>query len=92
MPSEKKGRTVADFRAAHDKSFIVPQKIRDALKKLGDGWEYELELMKIAGLSTTDLAIFREQFQDHIVLTGGKNPKRVWCGTKELAEKLRAMV
>jgi hypothetical protein len=88
----KPGKSIADFRASHDKNFIVPLKIREALKKIGDGWEYESDLMKIAGLSTTDLARFRDQFESHIVMTTGKNPKRVWCGTEKLAAQLREMV
>ncbi|HZO21038.1 MAG TPA: hypothetical protein VFB37_00955 [Steroidobacteraceae bacterium] len=87
----KIGKSIEAFRAAHDKNYIVPQKIRAALIKLGDGWEYELDFMRIAGVSSTDLATFREQFIDHIVTTSGKNPKRAWAGKKKLAEKLRAM-
>jgi hypothetical protein len=88
----KPGKSIDDFRASHDKNFIVPLKIREALKKIGDGWEYESDLMKIAGLSTTDLARFRDQFEDHIVVTSGKSQKRVWCGTAKLAAQLREMV
>lgn len=86
------GRPVADFRSAHDKSFIVPQKIEAALKKLGDGWEYEAAFLKLAELSVTDLAKYRPQFEDYIVMTTGPNAKRVWSGTKELAAQLRTMV
>jgi len=93
VPSKRIGKSLAEFRAAHDKGFIVPQKIREALKKLGPGgWEYELEILKLAQISTTDLGTFRSEFEDHIVMTGGKNPKRVWCGSKALADQLRAMV
>jgi len=85
----KAGKTLAEFRASHDKSFIVPQKIKEGLKKLGGGWEYEVNFLKLAGLSTTDLANHRDAFTDHIVLVD--RTKRVWCGTKELANKLREM-
>lgn len=84
------GKSIEDFRAAHDKSWIVPRKIRDALKALGSGWEYEVNFLKLAGLSTTDLANFRDQFAEHIVLVD--RVKRVWAGTKETAAKLREMV
>lgn len=87
-----KTKTLADFRAAHDKSFIIPQKIREALKKLGDGWEYELDFMRLAGLSVTDLANFREQFEGHIVVANGRNPKRVWFGNERIAAEARKMV
>jgi hypothetical protein len=90
--SKKAGRSLDEFRAAHDKNYIVPQKIKAGLEKLGDGWEYELEFLKLTGLSTTDLSMFRDQFEDHIVTTSGRNPKRVWTGSKATAKQLREMV
>jgi hypothetical protein len=96
MPTTAKrppaGKTLADFRSAHDKSYVVPHRIREALAKLGDSWEYDAGMLKLAQLSTTDLAAYRDQFRDHIVMTNGRNPKRVWCGTVKLAEQLREMV
>lgn len=93
IPKQKVGKGRDDFRALHDKSFIVPAKIRAAIAKLGkSGWEYEQQFMKLAELSTTDLAAHRDQFEDHIVTVGGRNPKRCWCGSKELATELRTMV
>jgi len=88
----KAGKSLADFRASHDKNFIVPQRIQTALKKLGDGWEYEVDFIKLAGLCTTDLARFRDQFEDYFVTTNGKNPKRVWTGSKAVAQQMREMV
>lgn len=87
------GRAIEDFRRAHDKRFSVRQNIEDALAKLGDGWLYERELGKSAGVSTNDMATARELFSDHLV-TVIKNGKKkvVWTGTKKLAKKLRAMV
>ena len=90
-PKPSTGKSLSDFRAAHDRNFIVPKKIMEAIKKLGSsGWEYELPMLKLAGLSTTDLATFREQFAEYIVIVD--RTKRVWCGSKELAQKLREMV
>src|SRR3990172_1699240 len=57
MKPSKSGRSLQDFRAEYDKDFIVPQKISDdevlvilgseeisdALRILGDGWEYEVQ-------------------------------------------------
>jgi len=92
MSSPKpKAKTLADFRAAHDKSFIIPQKIKDGLAKLGDGWEYELDFMRMIGVGTTDIAAYREQFADYFVLVGGRNPKRCWTGSKAVAAKMREM-
>jgi len=88
-----KAKTLADFRAAHDKNVIVPSRIKAALASLlkdgKDNWCYELEFLKIAGLSTTDLGMFRDQFLDHIVETGGKTPKRVWFASADIARKVR---
>jgi hypothetical protein len=87
-----KGKTLAEFRAAHDKAFIVPTKIKAALDALGDGWEYEAAFIKIAGISQADCSSYREKFEDFVVVVGGKTTKRVWCGTKKLATQLREMV
>ena len=89
--SAKIGRGLQDFRAAHDKNFIIPERIRAGLKELGDGWEYEGEFQKRTGISTTDFARFRDQFEEFFVIVGTRNTKRVWAGTKELAKKLREM-
>jgi hypothetical protein len=88
-----KGKTLEDFRIAHDKNYIVPKKIKDALAKLGESWEYEIDFMKIAGISTTDLVNFREQFESHIVAvkSNGSHRKNVWAGTVAFAAKLREM-
>lgn len=84
------GKSISEFRAAHDKSFIIPNKIKAALKSLGDGWEYELQFSKIAGVSLADLGSFRPMFEEYIVLV--ERTKRAWAGSKATAEKMRAMV
>jgi hypothetical protein len=93
-PTLTTGRNLDEFRASHDKNFIVPTKIREALALLGpDGWDYELAFMKLAGISTTDLAQFRDQFEAHVVDVGApRAPKRVWAGSIALAKKLRGML
>lgn len=84
------GKSLQEFRAAHDKNFIVPNKIRAALKNLGSGWEYEAAFIRLAGISQSDMGNFREQFSEHIVLVD--RTKRVWAGTKATAAALREMV
>lgn len=95
-PKKSRGRSLDDFRAAHDKNYIVPKRIRDSLKQLGDSWEYEVDFLRRCSLSTTDLAAYRDEFEaDHIVIVAGNSrssAKRVWAGTKELTAKLREMV
>ena len=91
--STAKGRDFGAFRAAHDDSFIVPKKIRDALAKLGNAWVYEQEFIKLCGPGTslTKFAAYREQFSEfYLDVPGGDNRgKRLWCGTKAFAAKLR---
>jgi hypothetical protein len=87
-----KGRD--EFRAAHDKSFIIPNRIREGIKKLNPaGCADEIDFLKLAGLSTTDLARFRHLFEENIVNVGTeRQPKRVWAGSKKFADELREMV
>lgn len=87
------GKSLDDFRAVHDKNTIVPARIREGLKKLGkDGWDYEIDFIKLCGVSTHDFGAFREQFEDHYVNVGGtRSGKRAWAGSIELAAKMREM-
>ena len=87
------GKTLADFRSAHDPDVLVPAKIRKALDDMRaegeENWEYENDLMRRAGISTTYLSRYRPQFEAHIVETAGRNPKRVWFASPKVAEKAR---
>lgn len=88
------GKSLEEFRSAHDKNYIVPKKIKDALTKLGESWEYEIDFLKIASVTPTDLATFREQFEPHIVavkVSGASHRKNVWAGTTAFAAKLREL-
>jgi len=91
-----KAKTLADFKAAHDPNVIVPNKIRTALasieKEGSEHWLYEVDFLKLSGLSTTQLAMFRDQFAAHIVEAPGahgKQTKRVYFGNAKVAAKLR---
>lgn len=91
-----KVKTLADFKAAHDPNVIVPNKIRAALaaiEKIGpEHYEYEVDFLKLSGISTTQLAMFREQFAAYIVeapASQGKSTKRVYFGNAKVAAKLR---
>lgn len=85
------GYTRADFRERYDKSFIVPRRIREALKKLGQSrYLPEAEFSRLAGVSLPDLGRFRAEFdEDHVVVV--ERSKRLWCGSKALAEELRGL-
>lgn len=95
MPS-KQPRTLADFRAAHDPDVIIPSRIREAfaaMLKIGpQHYEYEVDFLKLSGLSTTQLAAYRDQFAAHIIETpSGRNgaAKRVYFASAKVAASLR---
>lgn len=87
-----KGKGIDDFRASYDRSFIVPKRIKDGLAALGDSYESELEFMRRCGISVTDLSQYREPFAEFYIEVGGRNPKRLWAGTKAFAAKCRGFV
>jgi hypothetical protein len=90
-------RDLGSFRAAHDKSVIVPNKIKAALAALEkrdgvEAWCYDAELLKLADLSVNDIAPYREKFENHIVITPaarGRQGKRVWFANTKTAAKAR---
>lgn len=91
--NKPKGKSLADFRSVHDKSYVIPLKITEGLAALGDGWEYEPEFIKLCGVSPLDFARFRDEFEAFYVTVGGsKSSKRAWAGTKAIAEKMRGMI
>jgi|SRR3990172_5038344 len=87
----KSGRSLQDFRSEYDKDFIVPQKIGEALKVLGGGWEYEVQFAKLASVGLVDLSNYRDAFAEHVVVLG-REGRRAWAGTKEVAVKMREML
>jgi hypothetical protein len=92
--AQAKARTLSDFRAAHDRNVIIPNKIRSALaameKEGTENWETEAEFLKRAALSVTDLAMFRDQFEKHWIEIKVKgNSKRIWFGTIKAAAAAR---
>lgn len=87
------GRSIDEFKASYDKSYIVPGKIKAALQKLEHSWLYEVDFAKLAGVNLADLGAFRSAFEDHVVVLSGQDRgKRVWTGTKAAATKMREMI
>lgn len=93
------GQGLDEFAAQYDKNVIVPNKIKAGLEKLanrrkdGTAWETEVNFLKTAALSTTDLSLFRDQFTAYHVNVGtDRQPKRVWFGSKVAADKARSKV
>lgn len=92
QPTKAAGRSLAEFRATHDKAYIVPVKIREALKTLGpSGWDYEAPFARLAGVSTADMGLVRDEFAAHIVVVS-RDGRRAWAGTPSLAEKMKGML
>lgn len=90
--SAKAGRTLSEFRATYDKATIIPAKVTAALKQLGpQGWEYEVEFAKLAGVSLMDLGKFRDKFAEHVVQIG-RDSRRAWAGSKSTAQAMREML
>lgn len=90
QPCKKK--TLSEFRATYDKAFIVPRRIKDGIKKLGiTGWEYEVQFAKIAGISLTDLAAYRDQFAENVIQIS-RDGRRAWAGSASTAQQMREMV
>lgn len=89
--AERKGRSLADFRAQFDKDYIVPRKIEEALRALAGGWEYEVAFAKEAGISLADLGNYRDKYADHVVVLR-RDGKRAWAGTRGMAAQMRAML
>jgi hypothetical protein len=92
MPTPKTKR-LADYQNKHDKSVTVPRAIRDTLaamaKEAPDAWEYDADFLRRAGVAQSEIGAYRDQFADHIVMTGGKQTKRVWVATAKEAKKFR---
>jgi hypothetical protein len=93
-----KAKTLADFRAAHDPDVMIPNRIRAglaAIEKEGpEHYLYGSDFLKLTGLSTTQLAAYREQFAAHIVDaplsgSGGRSSKRAYFGNAKVAAKLK---
>ena len=95
MAKANAARSIDDFRALHDKNVIVPRKIQAALDEMlkegPENWSYEAEFIRRAGISQTDMGLFRDNFAAHIVETRDKSAKRVWFASAKVAAKLRGV-
>jgi hypothetical protein len=91
-PVKPRSKSIDDFRATYDKDFIIPKRIKEALEKIGEGWEFEADLIRLASVCQTDMGTYRDNFAEYFIQTGGKNPKRCWSGSKETIRKMREML
>jgi hypothetical protein len=95
MP-QGKPKTLAEFRAAHDKSVIIPTRIRAQLAKMAaihpEEWDYEADFLRNAGVANQDIKNYRDLFAKFIVEPIGKNAKRVWFATEKAAATARGVL
>jgi hypothetical protein len=89
---ERKAKGLSAFRAEYDRDYIVPTKIKAALRMLGQGgWEYEVDFSRMAGVSLADLAAYRDKFCGYWVQVK-RDGRRAWAGSAALAASMRKMV
>ena len=69
----------------------TPAKIQSALDDLGETWMYENEFCTAYGINREKLAEFRAGFEDYVV-TVHRASKRVWTGSKTMADEMRGML
>lgn len=99
MATKLTGKTLADLRAVHDKSVVIPNRIRAAITKMAldgpENWLYEVDFMKLANVGVIDMRDFREAFKDfwaEMPATNGKSTaRRVWFATKKAADAWKAI-
>lgn len=88
-------KNLDSFRSVYDKSVVIPNKIKSALEAMlkedPEHWETEQDFIKRAGVSTTDLAAYRDQFEKHIIeaRATGRSAKRIWFGSTKVASQAR---
>lgn len=95
-PAKKNGKTLDDLRAIHDRSVVVPNRIRAAIAKLAEeGWEnwaYDSDFVKLLtpGIAPKDLSDYRDQFADFWAVmpatNGQRDAKKAWFATTDAAD------
>lgn len=82
--------SLADIDRRFNPNVVIPAKIEEALKNLGEAGMLAVDFSKFAGVNVLQLSLFADQFEDYLVIIrdNGK-PKTIWCGTKGFAAKAR---
>ena len=88
--ADRGARSLAEFKATYDKSYIIPRAIKAGLKRLGAGWEYETAFAKMINVSLQDLGAYRDEFAQHIVSL--REGRRAWAGRASVADEMRKML
>lgn len=83
--------SLADLDNKFNPNVIVPERIRKALKQLGDAAMTAEDFRTLAGVSTTNLSLFAEQFEEHLihVRDAHRKTRTLWAGTPTFAAQAR---
>lgn len=97
--TKKAGKTLDDLRALHDRSVLIPNRIKATIEKLAEvswqEWAYESDFLSISTprISTKDLSDFRDRFKDFWAemppTNGRRDARKVWFATKKAADDWR---
>jgi len=94
-PAAKRvGLSLGDFRERYDKSYYIPERIRDGLKRMGeDGTDcmYEAQFASFASVSPQDLGNHRDGFSEYVVVLN-RDGRRAWAKTPKVAAEMRKMI
>jgi len=89
-------KTIDDFKTTHDRTYLIPTAIKNALSDLGpEHWLTEAEFMKSRHfrahkITKLEIQEYSPPFEGYIVeLPRGKS---AWAGSTELATQLQTMV
>lgn len=85
--TELSPKTVEQFKDLYS----VEQHVNQILEQLGDGWEYELTIARMAGIALAALPAIRAKYAAHVVELKTDRRRRVWAGKPETAKIMRGM-
>ncbi len=89
-PKPKVGMSMAELNAKYNPAVIIPTKIREALKKLGNAAVEEQDFRALVGTNSSMISAYRDEFIDHVIpVRRGGATKYIWAGTTEFAQEAR---
>ncbi len=92
-PKDPKKLTLTDINSRFNPNVIVPNKIRAALREIGNAAVTEDVLRSMAGIGSNQLSQYADQFEEyHVIAREGGRSKRLWAGTPKFAQEAREML
>jgi len=84
------GLSLDELNAKFNPNVIIPAKITQGLKTLGEGALPNEEFRKLVGVSTLQLSTFADQFEEYqVTIKDQGRPRTLWCGTAAFAKRVR---